>query len=249
MRLVALMPMVEKKRTGRTFSSLSLEGGVIVISIMLAFVLDALWDSSKREREAQLALVSLEDEFAANLEACVFVLDHHLKQAGHLNQVLSMSLESIEAMGDEEATSAYYAFCSPKSFDALLGTTNSVISTGTFSILQDAALRRELDIFLNLMDDTREDIQNMLHFMRVLGEYEVALGGPWGRPSPPTPTKPDMSYCKMVSGEQLAALLRDQGYVGRVKLYHGCAGYYCSELNRIASQTRKLLKMIAALRS
>ena len=246
---MAFIPMVDKKRTGRSLSLLALEGGVIVISILLAFVLDALWDASKREREAQLALVSLEDEFAANLDACVVVLEHHIQQAAHFSRVLSLPLERVEEMDDEEATAAYYAFCSPRSFDALLGTTNSVISTGTFSILQDAALRRELDIFLNLMDDTREDIQNMLHFMRILGEYEVALGGPWGRPGPPSSTKPDMSYCKMMAGRQLAVLLRDQGYVGRVKLYHGCAGYYCSELNRIASQTRKLLKMIAALRS
>jgi len=241
--------MTEKKSADRTFRSLALEGGVIVVSILLAFGLDALWDASKRDREAQLALVSLQDEFEANLEACVQVHDHHLDKAAHFARVFAMPLDEVAKMSDKDATDAYYAFCSPRSFDALLGTTNSVINTGTFSILQDAELRRELDIFLNLMEDTHEDIQNMLHFMRVLGEYEVTIGGPWGKSNPPAPRTPDTSYFRMLSGDKLAALLRDPQYTGRVQLYHGCAGWYCSELDRLAEQIRKVLQLISALQS
>ena len=131
-------------------------------------------------------------------------------------------------------------------------TTNSVISTGTFDILQDTQLRKELDQFLNLMEDTHEDIQNMLHFMRLLGEYEVALGGPWGDPGQPvTPgdIKPDTSYQSRITTTELLALLRNPGYVGRVKLYHGCAGWYCGELGQLAEHTRKVLTTITNLQN
>ena len=241
--------MTAAKTQDRSIRSLLLEGGVIVVSILLAFALDALWDETKRGREAQIALTSLKDEFEANLAACEEVEQHYHAMAKQFAEVLTMSDERVRALGDAEATVAYNSFCAPRTFDAMLGTTNSVISTGTFSILQDAELRRELDIFLNLMEDTHEDIQNMLHFMRVLGEYEVTIGGPWGKSNPPAPRTPDTSYFRMLSGDKLAALLRDPQYTGRVQLYHGCAGWYCSELDRLAEQIRKVLQLINALQA
>ena len=229
-----------------------IEGGVIMTSILLAFALDALWDSSKQAGKAQVALSSLKDEFEANLQACVKVNAYHFENAKQFSAVLKMSDEDVLAMSEQEATQAYYSFCSPRTFDALLGTTNSVISTGTFDILQDTQLRKELDQFLNLMEDTHEDIQNMLHFMRMLGEYEVALGGPWGDPGQPvTPgdIKPDTSYQSRITTTELLALLRNPGYVGRVKLYHGCAGWYCGELGQLAEHTRKVLTTITNLQN
>ncbi|MAD32937.1 MAG: hypothetical protein CMJ88_04190 [Planctomycetes bacterium] len=226
------------------------EGGVIMTSILLAFSLDALWDSRKLAGKAQVALSSLKDEFEANLRACVEVRDYHAEKARQFSAVLKMSDDDVLGMSEREATSAYYSFCSPRTFDALLGTTKSVISTGTFDILQDTQLRKELDQFLNLMEDTHEDIQNMLHFMRLLGEYEVTLGGPWGDPDDLVDVGGatlDTSYQTKITTTDLLALLRDAGFVGRVKLYHGCASWYCGELGQLAEHIRKVLRTITEL--
>ena len=232
----------------RMAKTMVLEASVIVISILLAFGLDALWDANKREREAQIALTSLESEFQANLSSCRRVIRSLADSASDFADLMRTPDSELQGLCDEAATAAYNSFCSPRSFDALLGTTKSVISTGTFSILQDANLRNQLDVFLNLMDDTHEDIQNMLHYMRVLGEYEVSIGGPWGAPSDGDAEHADTSYMRMITAHQLLSLRDDPGFIGRVKLYHGCAAWYHGELTGLAAHIESVLDTIASLK-
>ena len=67
------------------------EGGVIVISILLAFALDALWEESKRGKEADLALNSLESECRLNLESCEDVYRYHFRQAESFSTFMAVS--------------------------------------------------------------------------------------------------------------------------------------------------------------
>ncbi|MEC8251683.1 MAG: hypothetical protein VX044_00605 [Planctomycetota bacterium] len=236
----------------RSLNHLVLEGGVIMTSILLAFALDALWDSSKVAGKAQVALASLKAEFEANLVSCVKVRDYHFDNAREFAALLRERDDEILKLSDEEATTAYYTICSPRTFDALLGTTKSVISSGTFDILQDPRLRNGLDMFLNLVQDTHEDVQNMLYYMRVLGEHEVGLGGPWAHPGAPTSPgdlTPDTSYQRRITAGKLLQLLQSQDYIGRAKLYQGCASWYSGELGGIADHIRELLAIIKDLQN
>ena len=226
------------------------ESSVIVVSIMLAFALDALWEESKRTTEADLAMVSLESECRSNLQSCDEVYKYHFLQAKRFGDFMALPEEEVLAMTDREATEMTFVFCGPRTFDPSLGTANSVISTGTFSILQDAELRHELEAILNLTDDTREDVNNMLSYMRMLGQYEVSLGGPWGFPNQtswPGETAPDTSYLRPVSGAKLLELRQNDDYIGRVKLYQFTAAWYASELERLSFQIQKVLGIIERL--
>lgn len=236
----------------RTLRSMIQESGVIVVSILLAFALDALWEESKRAKEADLALVSLQAESLANLEACEEVYRYHFRQAERFSAFMALPDEAVLAMSDKEATEMTFVFCGPRTFDPALGTTNSVINTGTFSILQDAELRNELDTFLNLTEDTREDVNNMLSYMRSLGEFEVSLGGPWGYPNQtswPGTTAPDTSYLRPLDAAKLLELRGNPDYMGRVKVYQFTAAWYASELERLAAQIRKVLGILETLRA
>lgn len=244
--------MARSNTRDRSVQSLLLEGGVIVVSILLAFALDALWDETKRGREAQIALTSLRDEFEANLTSCEEVERHYVAMAEQFAAVLALSEEEVRGMDPSAAPAAYNSFCAPRTFDAMLGTTNSVISTGTFSILQDAELREALDTFLNFVEDSREDVNNLLHFMRVVGECEVAFGGPWGAAddsSDEDGDAPDTSFTRAITGAELLRLLQEPSYIGRVKLFQGCATWYRKELARMAAQSREVLEAIAKLQS
>ena len=228
------------------------EGGVIVVSIMLAFGLDALWEESKRSKEAEIALVSLESECERNLEACEDVYRYHFRQAERFSAFMALPDEQVLRMTDEEATDMTLVFCGPRTFDPALGTTKSVVSTGTFSILQDADLRHELDTFLNLTDDTREDVNNMLSYMRALGQFEVSLGGPWGYPQQtgwPGHTAPNTSYLQPIDATKLLQLRGNPEYMGRVKLYQFTAAWYASELERLSVQIEKVLGIIRNLQA
>ena len=231
----------------RSVRFMPLEGTMIVISILLAFSLDAIWDERKRDREADLALVSLRAELSENLIACNDVYQHHFDNAKKLVDFLEMSDEDILDMTDEEATLTYSSFCSPRTFDPLVGTAKSVMNAGSFSILQDHALRKELEVFINLTVDTREDIENMLHFMRISSEYAVSLGGPWGDPNNldwPGEIIPASSFVDFLTPEELLSLRNDHGYLGRIKVFHGSASWYTFELERLSKHIGKLLEII-----
>jgi hypothetical protein len=88
--------------------------------------------------------------------------------------------------------------------------------------------------------------------MRVVGEYEVAFGGPWGGAEDSAdgdPDAPSTSITRPISAEELLTLLQQPGYVGRLKLFHGCATWYGSEIARMADQVREVLEAIETLQS
>ena len=232
----------------RTFRFMALEGPLIVVSILLAFALDTMWEERKREQEARIALASLKAEFEKNLIECEDVRITHFDNAKAFANLLKQSEETILKMNDEEATRAYSRLITPRTFDPLVGTARSVMNAGTFSILQDESLRKDLEIFLNLTEDTREDISNMLHFMRITSEFEVSMGGPWGNPEDssgwPGKTPPDISYERQLTAEKLLELLNTPEYLGRVKLFYGSSTWYSSELERLSDHIKKLLTTI-----
>ena len=238
----------KKPSDSRSFRFMALEGPLIVVSILLAFALDTMWEERKREQEARIALISLKAEFEQNLIACEEVRIHHFNNGKGFAALLKKSKETILKMSDEEATKAYSNLVSPRTFDPLVGTAKSVMNAGTFSILQDESLRKELEIFLNLTEDTREDIANMLHFMRVASEFEVSLGGPWGDPEDtsgwPGKTPPDTSYKQLLTAKKLWKLLSNPEYLGRVKLFYGSSNWYSSEIERLSDHIKKLLDII-----
>ena len=240
--------MSQEPSSARGLRARTLEGAVIVFSILLAFGLDALWEERKQEREADLALASLRSELEVNLEACDAVHQHHFHGVARFGEILELPDEAVLAMSDAEATEGYYAMCMPRTFDPALGTTNTVVSSGTFNILRDPELRSELDVFLNLTEDTREDVANMLHYMRRIGEHEVSLGGPWGDPEQNCPgaSSPDTSFLGRISGAELLRLRSDATYVGLVKLYQSRSAWYGSELERLSGQIRGLRAMLDA---
>ena len=57
------------------------------------------------------------------------------------------------------------------------------------------------------------------------------------------------SFTRAITGAELLRLMQEPIYIGRVKLFHGCASWYRTELARMAAQSREVLDAIAKLQS
>ena len=69
-----------RKSAGPNWSRITAEGAVIVVSILLAFAIDAWWDGRREARNEQIALIDLRNELSENRSAISSVwLRFHLQ--------------------------------------------------------------------------------------------------------------------------------------------------------------------------
>ena len=83
-----------KPRAGRRTG----EAAVIVISILLAFAIDALWAQQQRRVEEREILAALAEEFAANLEQIDGVIAVYESGKQWVERMVSMPEDSIRAL-------------------------------------------------------------------------------------------------------------------------------------------------------
>lgn len=77
------------------------EAAVIVGSILLAFAIDAGWDTYRERSDEQAVLASLEDEFVANLELLEKVVGRHEAFAERAAELDAMSEDEVRAIPAE----------------------------------------------------------------------------------------------------------------------------------------------------
>lgn len=120
------------------------EGGVIIVSILLAFGIDAWWDGRLQREEERLVLERLRDEFIADLNQLM------LKQSGHAD-LRDAALELLTKTGDlsvgvpsEEVANLLYIVSTNPTFDPAGGALSSLIASGQLSLISNPSLRSQL---------------------------------------------------------------------------------------------------------
>lgn len=133
------------------------EGIAIVASILLAFAIDAWWERrSEREQALELA-ASLHGDFAAS--------QAHVEQwlAGNrrILEALEALLAAVESrpIGEEVTVpmSAIVGSIGAPTYSPTDTTLSAAISSGQIELIVDHELRNALALWLQQVDDTRED--------------------------------------------------------------------------------------------
>ena len=130
---------------GRTAAKLALEGLVVVVSILIAFALDAWWDERQLEQETAEDLAIVEYELAENIRLVQITMDI-------MNQVVAASRElvaQLKAHPDSDTVDVadnvlFWSLFSHPTFDPSLGGTDAWIATGRLQGLKSAELRQRL---------------------------------------------------------------------------------------------------------
>lgn len=158
---------------------LSVEAAAIVVSILLAFAIDAGWDERQERAEEREALESLSVEFEANRDEASVVISFHDRVIQSVATLVEMRQDEILALPAKAVEEMISSLAAPRTFDAVRGSVDALISSGNLGILRDRELREALTTFVNIVDDAAEEA-NYLEQSSITVWNEIARsGGPW----------------------------------------------------------------------
>jgi hypothetical protein len=223
------------------------EGTVIVVSILLAFAIDALWDERKERIEETEILAALEKEFQTNLSEIEKVIDFHTRARHSIDELFSSTEQALRAVDQRQRSEYVVALCNPWSFYPVLGTTEALIGAGELNILENRNLREALTTFLFLVMDSIEDIEYVGRDAERVWVAEIPLGGPWTDPDTEIGNSGEVSapgFLPKVSTEDLLRIRNDPNIKGLVARCHLNAGYYLTELERLRTGATRILALI-----
>jgi hypothetical protein len=125
-------------------SSLALEGLVIVVSILLAFALDAWWVGVQERKEENQLPVSLHEEFLETREILNQAVAFHERRMGASLRLLDPDYltdtsASPDLLGDVVYTYLHFGSYYPKS-----GVLDGALASGHLDLISDDVLRSRL---------------------------------------------------------------------------------------------------------
>ena len=161
---------------------------VVVLSILIAFALDAWWDEAvERGREEEL-LAALLAEFEANRAPLELRIDNHERLGAGQDAVADL----LDARGGSSVPvpdSLLITLLITPTFDPTLGALEEAQSSGLTSLIRNAELRRRLRGWRGRWQDVREEEQLNLRLVQdelypalarsVSLNALMGLGGPW----------------------------------------------------------------------
>ena len=144
------------------------EATAIVLSILLAFAIDAWWENRQERQFEQETLLGLQSEYQGHRE----VLVQH-------NELYVLFLSSIASLMDACESGAWTSteisvdfaisgLVSPKTTDLGAGVLQSLINAGKLEVLSDKQLRYELAEWQSVLDELSDDQANLSNQIRSL---------------------------------------------------------------------------------
>jgi hypothetical protein len=181
------------------------EGFVVVISILIAFSLDAWWVRQGELRQESEIRSSLQAEFVTNRERLSGDMDYVRSYTEASARVLAATESGIE--GDEEATSLsvdLWNTLSWRTANLSTATLDAVVSAGRLELIRDDALRSALAGWRAQLEDMAEEEE--FEWREVVERYRPHLGRLIVIPSLEGPTP------RGLDGEELERVLGDHEF-------------------------------------
>jgi hypothetical protein len=213
------------------------EGFAIVVSILLAFAIDAAWDLRGELAEEREALAGLRSDFLSSREQMDYVLRAHRSRADVFDSFQNATANDLVTLAQDSATDVYRQLYAPNTFNGVRGNADALISSGKLDVIRDRVLRERLVTFLNLDLDSAEELAEMRAASSAFLAATVRHGGPWN----PGRGRASNSRLSQVSGADLARMRTDVEVMGRLRLAHHWSGIYLGELSALSGVIDEVL--------
>ena len=232
---------------------------MIVVSILLAFAIDAGWDEFKDRGDEREVLLALVQEFEANLEEATGTIASHERSSRLIALAHERTASETALLDADSAAATLAALASPRTFDAIRGSLDALIGSGRLELIRDQELRRALAVFLNLVDDSVEDAAYLAEGSRRVWDRQIAVGGPWrieaayltaeGCDAPVAPSScyvetEEWAYLPQATSADLLAAMADEELMGQVRQLQINVSRYLAEVRRIERQVRVILSLL-----
>jgi len=206
------------------------DGAVIVVSILLAFGIDAWWEG-KRERDFELsALQSLRSDFVASRKSLVLHIRRYEElrtNFAHFQSATQTELEATElgAIGD-----LVLSLTASATFDPITSTLDALAGDGRLGLISDPEIREHLSMWLQGLDDIEENSFDLRSgALRVQMAME-AHGGPFFSSYL---SENDLTVVPRADGATLSVLRRDTDFMGKARSHQYILSAYLIELRNL----------------
>lgn len=164
-------------RVGISWRSAFRDVVLIVVSILIAFTLEAWWDGQQTLDEEKAALAAVRDDLrAARLELDSVLLRNErvITAAG---VVLTLSPDEIGSLSSDSALRLMIgAYGGGLTFDPTTGALQGLLSAGTLADIRNHRLAADLSSWPGLMDEIEEDQAFIIDSFNRLQEVRVRTG-------------------------------------------------------------------------
>lgn len=165
------------QRVGESWGSAFRDMVLIVASILIAFSLDAWWDSRRILDEERAALSAVREDFRAarqELDSVLVRNDRVIEAAGI---ALGLTPESVTKLDPDSAhVLMRYAYGGGLTFDPPSGALQALLYAGTLGDIRSHELAAELSAWPGLMDEIDEDQVFIIDSFNRLQEMRVRTG-------------------------------------------------------------------------
>ena len=165
----------------------AVEGPIIVVSILLAFAIDAGWDRWTTRGELHEILQGLEAEYLEHLESYEWRVENHREKLDAL--ALLMSGPPALASGAEALDNSIYRLLIVGTVDPGRGVRDALVSSGRLELIPNTELRLRLATWESFVDEVHENQELMrrqveLAIVPYLTSQGVALARPLAEGAP-----------------------------------------------------------------
>lgn len=169
------MPNASEK-TAVSWLRVAGEAAIIVVSILLAFGIDAAWDGRVERREETEILADLSSEISQNLEALEDIAATHQRVIDNAARLVATPSSELLTMTQEEVGPFFFALISRVSFTPVDGTLESALSSGRLHRIRNDAIRNGIVTWRGLAEDTEEETVELRQATRDIINYTRGKG-------------------------------------------------------------------------
>jgi hypothetical protein len=152
------------------------EGVVIVASILLAFAVDAWWDSSREANESFDQLVSLDAELAEALALLDSVGGNNRAMLVGINTLLELDEGAVRALPEARARTLVSDVMGVTTYNPTTAILSAMTTTGVAARLENTELRRGIGVLPGLLEDAAEEAVEIYAHGAKMNDRFAALG-------------------------------------------------------------------------
>ena len=225
---------------------ISVEAVAIVLSILLAFAIDAWWTEKNERNVEHEALKALHNDFETSRENIERVLQSLANGRLSFARFQSATPAELTETNPDAIRSILSGLLKNHTFDPVTVTLDALANDGRLGLISDSQLlsklsrwRRDLDNIADISFELRAESVRMRRAME-------SHGGPfmrWRRDAD------DLSILPIADGEDLANMQRDADFMGNARSHQYALDVYYFSLRRLAEtldSTVALLDQVTA---
>ena len=209
---------------------IAVQATAIVISILLAFAIDAWWAESLERELEHRTLEALRSDLEATNEELDRLLRGVAAARENFSRFQSASPDELIEFDADEVRLTMVSLVTPASFNPITATHDALSNDGRLGLISDPELLRHLSNFQGALDDIEANsIDLAAESVRVLRSMEK-YGGPfirWQR------SVDDLEVLQRANGDTLAVLRQDADFMGKARMHQYTLSGYLLELRRL----------------